>query len=142
MSVFVVPFHHSSEILVSVVLKNCVETICTIACTAEQLLQLGLGLLGGDIKLCNPPEELTGLATPLIESQLQVMAGSSQMDLFRDGVDFKIDEQDASFKATGLRKTSYVIAGFKPEIAPECLKRCLGKLEGSLRSEFEQWAKD
>ena len=74
MSVFVVPFHHSSEILVSVVLKNCVETICTIACTAEQLLQLGLGLLGGDIKLCNPPEELTGLATPLIESQLQVMA--------------------------------------------------------------------
>ncbi|MEP7137842.1 MAG: hypothetical protein ABI904_23185 [Chloroflexota bacterium] len=43
------------------------------ACTAEQLLQLGLGLLGGDIKLCNPPEELMGLATPLIESQLQVL---------------------------------------------------------------------
>ena len=43
------------------------------ACTAEQLLQLGLGLLGGDIKLCNPPEELIGLMTPLIESQLQVL---------------------------------------------------------------------
>ncbi len=43
------------------------------ACTAEQLLQLGLGLLGGDIKLCNPPEELMGLMTPLIESQLQVL---------------------------------------------------------------------
>ena len=43
-------------------------------CTAEQLLQLGLGLFGGDITLCNPPEELMGLMTPLIESQLQVMA--------------------------------------------------------------------
>ena len=42
-------------------------------CTAEQLLQLGLGLFGGDIALCNPPEELMGLMTPLIESQLQVM---------------------------------------------------------------------
>lgn len=43
------------------------------ACTTEQLLQLGLGLLGGNIKLCNPPEELMGLMTPLIESQLQVL---------------------------------------------------------------------
>jgi len=42
-------------------------------CTANQLLQLGLGLLSGDVGLCNPPEELLGLATPLIESQLQVM---------------------------------------------------------------------
>jgi hypothetical protein len=42
-------------------------------CTSEQLLQLGLGFLGGDISLCNPPEELMGLMTPLIESQLQVM---------------------------------------------------------------------
>lgn len=43
------------------------------ACTAEQLVQLGLGLLGGNVGLCNPPEELMGLMTPLIESQLQVM---------------------------------------------------------------------
>lgn len=43
------------------------------ACTAQELLQLGLGLLGGDIGLCNPPEELMGLLNPLIESQLQVM---------------------------------------------------------------------
>ena len=42
-------------------------------CTTEQLLQLGLGFLGGDISLCNPPEELMGFMTPLIESQLQVM---------------------------------------------------------------------
>ena len=43
------------------------------ACTAEQLLQLGLGLLKGNVGLCNPPEQLMGLITPLIESQLQVM---------------------------------------------------------------------
>jgi hypothetical protein len=42
-------------------------------CTAQQLLQLGFGLLGGDIGLCKPPEELMGLINPLIESQLQVM---------------------------------------------------------------------
>ena len=42
-------------------------------CTTEQLLQLGLGLLTGEIGLCNPPAELIGLLSPLIESQLQVM---------------------------------------------------------------------
>ena len=42
-------------------------------CTAQQLLQLGLGLLGGDVGLCNPPEEVLGLLNPLIESQLQAM---------------------------------------------------------------------
>jgi len=44
------------------------------ACTAEQLLQIGLGFVkSGDVALCNPPEELMGLMTPLFESQLQVM---------------------------------------------------------------------
>jgi len=42
-------------------------------CTTEQLLQLGLGLLSGEIGLCNPPAEFIGLLNPLIESQLQVM---------------------------------------------------------------------
>jgi hypothetical protein len=42
-------------------------------CTAQQLLQLGLGFLSGDVGLCNPPEELMGLINPLIETQLQVM---------------------------------------------------------------------
>jgi len=46
------------------------------ACTAEQLLQIGQGLLGGDIALCNPPPELVGLMTPLIESQLQILSFS------------------------------------------------------------------
>lgn len=44
------------------------------ACTAEQLLQIGLGFVKtGDVALCNPPQELMGLMTPLFESQLQVM---------------------------------------------------------------------
>jgi hypothetical protein len=45
-------------------------------CTAEQLLQIGKGLLAGDIALCNPPPELAGLMTPLIESQLQLLSFS------------------------------------------------------------------
>ncbi|HAV77325.1 MAG TPA: hypothetical protein DCX53_08225 [Anaerolineae bacterium] len=43
-------------------------------CTIEQITQITLGLLsGGNLLLCNPPEELMGLVTPFIESQLQAM---------------------------------------------------------------------
>ncbi len=42
-------------------------------CTIEQLTQMGLGLLGGDIALCNPPEAAMGLIEPLIRSQLQTI---------------------------------------------------------------------
>jgi hypothetical protein len=43
------------------------------ACTAEQLTQMALGLLGGEIALCNPPPEAIGLMTPFLQSQLQTM---------------------------------------------------------------------
>jgi hypothetical protein len=43
------------------------------ACTIEQLTQMGLGFLGGDIALCNPPPEALGLFEPLIQSQLQTL---------------------------------------------------------------------
>ena len=43
------------------------------ACTVEQLLQIGMGFLAGDIALCNPPPEMAGLVQPLIQSQLQLM---------------------------------------------------------------------
>jgi hypothetical protein len=43
------------------------------ACTADQLLQMGTGFLQGNFALCNPPPEMVGLLTPLIESQLQLM---------------------------------------------------------------------
>jgi len=50
-------------------------------CTAEQLFQLGLGLLSGNVGLCNPPEQMMGLMTPLIESQLRVMVISLPDDI-------------------------------------------------------------
>jgi hypothetical protein len=43
------------------------------ACTSEQLTQMALGLFGGQIVLCNPPEEAIGLMMPFIQSQLQSM---------------------------------------------------------------------
>jgi hypothetical protein len=43
------------------------------ACTVEQLTQMAMGLLGGEIALCNPPPEAIGLMTPFIQSQLQTM---------------------------------------------------------------------
>jgi hypothetical protein len=42
-------------------------------CTIEQLMQMGLGFFNGELTLCKPPEEMMGLVTPLIESQLQSM---------------------------------------------------------------------
>lgn len=43
------------------------------ACTADQLTQMGLGLLGGNIALCNPPEQMMNLVEPLIASQMQTL---------------------------------------------------------------------
>ena len=43
------------------------------ACTVEQLTQMALGLLGGDIALCNPPPEAMSLVAPLLQSQLQTI---------------------------------------------------------------------
>jgi len=43
------------------------------ACTTEQLTQMALGLAGGQIVLCNPPEQAIGLMMPFIQSQLQSM---------------------------------------------------------------------
>lgn len=43
------------------------------SCTVEQLTQMALGLLGGDIALCNPPDEALNLLAPFIQSQLQMI---------------------------------------------------------------------
>jgi len=45
-------------------------------CTVEQLTQMGLGFLGGDIALCNPPAEAIGFIDPLIQSQLQTISAA------------------------------------------------------------------
>jgi hypothetical protein len=43
------------------------------ACTAEQLTQMALGLFGGQIALCHPPEQAIGLMMPFIQSQLRTI---------------------------------------------------------------------
>jgi hypothetical protein len=40
-------------------------------CTVEQLTQMAAGLLGGQMGLCNPPEEAMGFMAPFIQAQLQ-----------------------------------------------------------------------
>lgn len=42
-------------------------------CTVEQLTQMALGALGGQIALCNPPPEAVNLMTPFLQSQLQTI---------------------------------------------------------------------
>lgn len=45
-------------------------------CTLEQLLQMGMGFVSGDVSLCKPPEEMMGLVTPLVESELRFLTGA------------------------------------------------------------------
>jgi hypothetical protein len=45
-------------------------------CSLEQLTQMGLGLLSGNIALCNPPEEAIGFFAPFIQSQLQTITAT------------------------------------------------------------------
>lgn len=44
------------------------------ACTPEQLTQMALGLFGGQIALCNPPDQALDLILPFIQTQVQSMA--------------------------------------------------------------------
>lgn len=46
------------------------------ACTIEQLQQMALGFLGGNIALCNPPAEAMGLIAPFLESQMGTVASA------------------------------------------------------------------
>lgn len=45
------------------------------ACTPEQLTQMALGIFGGQIALCNPPEQALDLMMPFLQSQLQTLTG-------------------------------------------------------------------
>jgi hypothetical protein len=42
-------------------------------CTLEQLLQMGMGFFSGEVALCKPPEEMMGLITPMLTSQVQLL---------------------------------------------------------------------
>jgi hypothetical protein len=46
------------------------------ACTLDQLQQIALGLLGGNVALCNPPPEAMGLIAPFIRSQMGTVAAA------------------------------------------------------------------
>jgi hypothetical protein len=52
-------------------------------CTLDQLTQMGLGLLSGNIALCNPPDEAMAFFGPFIQSQLQAITATfpDQIDL-------------------------------------------------------------
>jgi hypothetical protein len=45
-------------------------------CTLDQLTQMGLGLLSGNIALCNPPDEAMSFFAPFIQSQLQAIVAA------------------------------------------------------------------
>lgn len=64
---------------------------------------------------------------------------SSQMDLYVPSQHFLIDERDDDFRATGLRRRSYIIATV-PVFAPVSrLGKRLGALQGDLLARFMSW---
>ncbi len=60
-------------------------------CTIEQLTQMGLGLFGGNIVLCNPPAQAMGLVEPLIQSQLQTISAA-----FPDQITLVLSKTDST----------------------------------------------
>jgi len=42
-------------------------------CTVQQLMQMGLGFISGEVALCKPPDEMMGLIAPMLGSQLQII---------------------------------------------------------------------
>jgi len=73
-------------------------------CTIEQLTQMGLGFLGGDIALCNPPEEAMSLVEPLIQSQLQTISAAfpDQMTIISSSTDSRAPD-DPRYKLHLIR---------------------------------------
>ena len=73
------------------------------ACTLEQLAQMGLGLLGGNIALCNPPPEAMGLVEPLIQSQLQTIVAAFPNEVTLTASTDRTDPADPRFKLHMVR---------------------------------------
>ena len=72
--------------------------------------------------------------------ELVVLRVSSKLDL-RGAGDFLIDAGHENFAATNLDSTSYAEAQMMI-LAPQKFGDRLGRLEGKLREEFEQWLED
>jgi hypothetical protein len=45
-------------------------------CTLDQLTQMGLGLLSGNVALCNPPDAAMSFFAPFIQSQMQTITAT------------------------------------------------------------------
>src|SRR5689334_20215004 len=73
-------------------------------CTIDQLTQMGLGFLGGNIALCNPPEQALSLVEPLIQSQLQTIttAFPDQITIISSNTDSR-NASDPRYKLHILR---------------------------------------
>lgn len=73
-SLSLIPFKHK---LTSEAGVNAVLTLLEAypLCTPEQMMQMAFnGIEGNELPLCNPPAEVRGLITPLIEAQLQAVS--------------------------------------------------------------------
>ncbi|MCI0650975.1 MAG: hypothetical protein L0Z55_03745 [Planctomycetes bacterium] len=64
---------------------------------------------------------------------------SSQLDLYDEVAHFLLEQSDPDFPATGLVRTSYVIANNPVAIHANRFVRRLGHLGGELRERFELW---
>ena len=64
---------------------------------------------------------------------------SSQMDMYREGVDFLIDNAGPEFGATGLARTCYAIRDRVGTVSASQLIQRRGQLVGELAARFLEW---
>lgn len=76
-----------------------------------------------------------------IRSDAVVLAPcSSNFDLFQDGRDFPIYDDDPDFKATLLDRSTYVIADEEtPWVERELVRKQYGRVTGNLARRFCDW---
>ena len=73
-----------------------------------------------------------------IRGTAKVFLVSSALDLKTDA-DFSIEAEHPDFAATGLRKSSYAIAGGIRELHISAFQKRRGHLQGALALAFEAW---
>ena len=93
---------------------------------------------------CIDPRPCIVVTPPTSHGQTEVIALSSQMDLYvppRKGVGphFRIDSNHPDFAATNLRRTCYANSDEKHWVGKHELGPRIGRLEGWLLREFEKW---
>lgn len=79
------------------------------------------------------------VVNPLVQNELEVLACSSQLDMFEPGLHFRIEDGHPDFKYTGLKRTSYANSDEKHILDTRDLGKFVGRLEGALLAEFRKW---